>query len=92
MQIIFKNSFSNSLDSILDYISKDGIAQAIKFNDKLQLHIKKIPNMPYKYRESIYYTNENVRDMIFKGYTIPYLIDSDKNQIIILDIFKWINK
>ncbi len=48
--------------------------------------------MPYKYRESFYYVNQNIRDMVFKGYTVPYLIDNDNNQIVILDIFKWVNK
>jgi len=27
--------------------------------------------------------------MIFKGYTVPYYIDKEKNTLIILDIFKW---
>jgi hypothetical protein len=35
------------------------------------------------------YDNENIRDLIFKGYTIPYMVDSENNKIIILDIFKW---
>lgn len=48
--------------------------------------------MPYKYRKSFYYDDINVRDMIFKGYTIPYLIDEKNNKIVLLDIFKWIDK
>jgi plasmid stabilization system protein ParE len=92
MQIVFKNKFSKSLDNILDYIAKDGLSRSVKFNRQLQVQIKSIPNMPYKCRESFYYVNQNIRDMVFKGYTIPYLIDNDNNQIVILDIFKWINK
>ncbi len=90
MQIIFKDSFSKSLDSILDYIAEDGLSRAIKFNQQLHKQIKNIPSMPYKYRKSYYYDNEEIRDMIFKGYTIPYLINEE--HIVILDIFKWIDK
>ena len=90
MQIIFKECFSKSLDDILDYIAKDSLSRAIKFNQHLHRQIENIPDMPYKYRKSYYYNNEEIRDMIFKGYTVPYMIN--KENIAILDIFKWINK
>jgi hypothetical protein len=32
----------------------------------------------------------NVRDLIFKGYTITYIIDNEI--IVIIDIFKWENR
>ena len=31
-------------------------------------------------------------DLIFKGNTIPYLIDNDNDRIVILDIFKWVDR
>ena len=45
--------------------------------------------MPMKYRKSIYFENETIRDFIYKGYCIPYLIDADNKRIILLDIIKW---
>ena len=92
MEIIKRDDFSIALDNILDYISRDGVNYAIKFNRKLEKAINNIPNFPYKSRKSWYHDDENIRDYIFKGYTIPYLIDNDKNQIALLDIFKWVNK
>jgi len=67
-----------------------GIAN--KFRSQLKVKIETIPNFPHKSRKSFYYEDDNIRDYIFKGYTIPYLIDDDKNQILILDIFKWTNR
>jgi len=64
----------------------------MRFRNQLQLKIETIPNFPYKSRQSFYYDDENIRDYIFKGYTIPYLIDLENNELVILDIFKWINK
>jgi len=84
--------FLASLDHILDYIARDGFIYAKKFNRKLQKAINSIPNFPYKSRKSLYYDSEDIRDYIFKGYTIPYFIDNSNNKIILLDIFKWINK
>jgi hypothetical protein len=42
------------------------------------------------YRKSNYHDNENIRDLIFKGYTVIYEIQEDT--IYILDIFKWMDK
>ena len=92
MEIIKRDDFSLALDNILDYIARDGVNYAIKFNRKLEKAINNIPNFPYKSRKSWYHDDEDIRDCIFKGYTIPYLIDNDKNQIALLDIFKWVNK
>lgn len=87
MQIIFRDSFRLALDGILDYISEDSVNQALIFSRELHIKIKTIPDMPYKCRKSTYYNDDNIRDMIFKGYVIAYLVD--KEQIIILGILKY---
>ena len=92
MQIVRTKGFSKSLDQILDYIANDSLNRSLLFNRQLQKCINNLANMPFKYRKSHYYDDPNVRDMIFKGYTIPYLIDEQDSKIILLDIFKWIDK
>lgn len=92
MEVVKRDNFSLALDNILDYIARDGVNYAVRFNRKLEKSINSIPTFPYKSRKSLYHDNENIRDYIFKGYTIPYLIDSEKNQIALLDIFKWVDK
>lgn len=87
MQIIFKDSFSARLDEILDYISENSVNEALSFNSQLHKKIKDIPLMPYKCRKSIHYHNDNIRDMIFKGYTIAYLAGHE--YIVILGILKY---
>jgi len=42
-----------------------------------------------KFRPSIYFDDEAVRDFIFKGYVIPYLIDTYKDKIVLLSIIKY---
>lgn len=77
---------------IWTYISKDSVNRANIFKSKLKNKIKNLSNNPYKFRKSFYYNDNNVRDLIYKGYTVPYLIDTSRNVIVILDIFKWVNR
>jgi len=79
--------FKKNLTNILIYISRDKKIAAVNFKNNLKKLIQNLKFMPYKYRKSYFYDDENIRDLIFKGYVIPYLIDKEK--IIILDIFKW---
>ena len=44
--------------------------------------------MPFKFRQSIYFQDENIRDLIFKGYTIVYRVDAIKEIITIIGIKK----
>ena len=92
MQIIRNISYLQKLQSIMEFIAQDSVNQAIKFQVELDEIIDDIPNMPFKYRKSIYFNDKNIRDLIFKGYVIPYKIDTAKNQIIIIGINKYMEK
>ena len=87
MKIVHYPEFQKELDAILDYIALDSLERAIIFHKELQEQISKIVDMPYAHRCSIHFDDEQVRDLIFKGYTITYLIDGDK--IVILGILKY---
>lgn len=89
MKIEYNPTFRKNFGIIWDFISQDSLNRADSFKNQLKEKISKLPKYPYKFRQLHYYDNENVRDMIFKGYTVPYLVDTDKNLIVILDIFKW---
>lgn len=87
MQIVRTRKYQFRLMEILTYISKDKIGAAISFQQNLDSHIHILPKHPRKYRRSIYFDDDTIRDMIFKKYTIVYEIDIQNDQIIILDIF-----
>jgi len=89
MQIEKDERFARNLKAILRFIAFDSKQKARAFNSSLFRVIATIPSMPYRFRSSRYYQEETIRDLIFKGYTIPFLIDSDGEKIILLDIFKW---
>lgn len=92
LQIEYNPDFRRHFGVIWDYIADDSINRANGFKNQLKKLIETLEDSPYRYRQSLYYENQNVRDLIFKGYTIPYLVDKEKDLIIVLDIFKWIDK
>jgi len=92
MQVIMKPLFRGGLKDILVYISQDSKQRAKKFNSALFEGINTLEHFPYKFRQSNYYNDTHIRDYIFMGYTIPYLVDEKRDVIVVLDIFKWVKK
>ncbi|AKT90059.1 putative toxin-antitoxin system, toxin component, RelE/ParE family [Campylobacter ureolyticus RIGS 9880] len=86
MNIVFSRNFEIELRAILKFIAKDSFENAVKFEKNLYKEIVKIPFMPYRFRKNFDLNREDVRDLIFKGYIIPFKITT-KN-IEILTIFK----
>ena len=87
MQISYKKTFEKQLFHIVDYIAQDKVNASIKFANGLQKLIFSIPENPLKYKSSIYFQSDNVRDMTYKGYTIVYKVNFQKNTIEVLRIF-----
>jgi len=81
--------FKKQLRKVYDFISFDSKYYAKKFNKNLQQKVEALPHMPYKFRQSIYFDDEQIRDLIYKGYTIPYLIDEENKIIVLLGIIKY---
>ena len=90
MTIIRDIKFSTQLLGILQYISKDKKSAAIKFAKDLNAILVALPDFPLKCRKSLYMDDEAYRDLIYKGYTVIYKVETDK--ILILEIFKWQNR
>lgn len=89
MQIIRSRKYLYLLEKILEYIARDNFNASIRLLKSFDKKINNLKSMPYRFRKSYHYDDENIRDSIVRGYTIPYLIDKKNNTIVILDIFKW---
>lgn len=86
MNILFSQDFWVSFDEILDFIALDSIDRALKFKTEILGEIKKIPFMPLSYRKNPRLNNQNVRDLIYKGYIITFSIEIDVIKIV--EIYK----
>jgi len=89
MQITRGTKYLQKLQNIMEFIAQDSITRALKFQFNLDDKINNLPNMPFKFRKSIYFDDENIRDLVFKGYAIPYKIDKTKDMITIIGINKY---
>ncbi|MBU1658246.1 type II toxin-antitoxin system RelE/ParE family toxin [bacterium] len=87
MNIIHNRTFSHELKGILKYIADDKPSVSLKFKDGLKLKIREIPANPFKYKQSLYFDDKNIRDMTYKTYTVVYELNFEKDSVEILKIF-----
>jgi len=79
--------FNAELEIIVTFIAQDSVNRALKFFDEIIAKINNIPAYPYIHRKRESLNDENTRELIYKGYTVPFFIDKEKNKVIILGIF-----
>ena len=87
MQIKRSSKYNSNLFKILDYIAKDKISASENFLKELDKLINNLQNFPFKFRQSVYFDNKNIRDMVYKGYTVIYRVNESENIIDIVRIF-----
>ncbi len=90
MNVKLSVKFLEDLSDQIEYISQDKPAAAQKFKADLFKLFESLPDMPFKNRKSIYFEDDSIRDLIFKGYRITYKVD--KNQIAVFGFTKYQEK
>lgn len=69
MTVEFKESFVQRFERQLRFIADDSPVNARKFKTDLLKHIKSLTDTPLKCRKSIYFNDDTMRDLVYKGYT-----------------------
>ena len=87
MILIKSKRFNEELQTITLFIALDNPHRALDFFDDLIAKIEEIPLNPLMHRQRKSLEDKHSRELIFKGYTIPYYIDTEKETIVILGIF-----
>lgn len=80
--IFFTDTGKNDLYAINDFIAADKPAAAADFLDELLTRIQLLKTNPFQCRKSYYSDKPNVRDMVFKGYTVVYRVQEDRIEIL----------
>ncbi|RVT76595.1 type II toxin-antitoxin system RelE/ParE family toxin [Flavobacterium sufflavum] len=88
MKIEITKDFRLDLNSQIRYISKDKPIAARKFKTDLIKNIKKDLKNPLHFKKSKYYDDENIRDYVFKCYTIVYYIDTEQEIVSVFGFIK----
>jgi plasmid stabilization system protein ParE len=89
VQVVRKREYLDELKSIITFIALDSTARVKQFTKQLDNKVEDLVHFPYKYRQSLHHGNEEIRDLIFKGYTIVYRINTKDEKIEVIEIFKW---
>lgn len=89
VKIIYSPRFEREALIAYEFIAKDKLKAAKEFLAKVKVHIETLTDQPRKGRLN----DDGNRELMHKGYAIPYLIDEEN--IVILGIFnqnEWSNK
>ncbi|MBD3839760.1 MAG: type II toxin-antitoxin system RelE/ParE family toxin [Epsilonproteobacteria bacterium] len=87
MNLEFLPAFVNRLEGFVEVIAEDKHSAARKFHKEIITACKDIHKFPYKHRKSIYFDDENIRDLVYKGFVIIYKIDGET-----IRVFAFINR
>ena len=88
MRIRLQDDFLFALNIQVEYIAKDKSIATRRFKSDLIKKIKKDLKNPFYFKKSRYFKDENIRDYVFKGYTIVYYIDIDLEIVSVFGFIK----
>lgn len=88
MNIITSSLYKKQLDEILNAIDKETEGSAKSFKLYLDTIIINMQSKIEKYKKSVYFDDESIKDIENQGYTIPFYIDKEKNLYVLLGIVK----
>jgi plasmid stabilization system protein ParE len=89
MKLRILKTFADKLNDQVGYIAKDKPGAARKFKSDIIKRIREIPDMPFANRKSIFFDREDIRDLIFKGYIVVYIVDVEKGIITVFGFTKY---
>jgi len=88
MKIKLTIEFNHDLNEIVDFISKNKPLAARKFKIEIIKIMQKDLTDPFLFKKSIYFEDENIRDYVFKGFTIVIKADIELDLVTIVAILK----
>jgi len=88
MQILSSELYEKQLKEILDSLAKDDLSFAKKFKMYLDTIIINIPTKIDKYKKSIFFDDENIKDLQYEEYTVIFGVENGNTRYIILGIVK----
>ncbi len=88
MNIFTSTLYRKQLKEVLKFLEKDSEANAKSFELYLDTIIINMHTKVKKYKQSIYFDNENIKNIENQGYSIPFYIDEKKSVYILLGLVK----
>lgn len=88
MKILCTKLYETQLKTLLSNFAQEDFAATKAFKMYLDTIIMNMPTKAKKYKKSIYFDNENIKDIVHEDYIIPFYIDENTHSYLILGIVK----
>ncbi|WP_457750098.1 hypothetical protein [Sulfurimonas sp.] len=88
MQILCTETFEKQFKSILSEYAKEDFVATKNYKMYLDTIILNIPTKVQKFQKSVYFNDEKIKDLVHQGHVIPFYIDEETGNYIILGIVK----
>jgi len=86
MKIVVTSLYEEQLKNILDEGTAENLEGVKKFKMYLDTVIINMQTKVQKYKKSIFFDDENIKDIEFQGLTIPFFIDEESESFVLLGI------
>ncbi len=86
MDIVTSELYKKQLKDILEMLIKIDVDATKSFKIYLDTVIMNMPTKVKKYKKSIYFDDDNIKDIEFQGCRIPFMIDDVNNRYYIIGI------
>jgi len=88
MKIECSPLYEKQIKDILELICEDSVEDAKKFKLYLDTIIMNAHTKFKKYKQSIYFEDENIKDIEYEAFTIPIMYEKESDKYIILGLVK----
>ena len=88
MQILSTELFEIELKKILENFALEDFEATKKFKLYLDTILINIPTKAQKYKKSIYFDDEDIKDIPHENFTIVFFIDNENENYLILNILQ----
>ena len=88
MEIFASKLYEQQVKELLLLLLEDDYKATKNFKMYLDTIILNMPSKEKKYKKSLYFDDENIKDILFQGCTIIFLIDQKNNRYVLLGITK----
>jgi len=86
MNVLYSGLYKEQLKEALELVEKKDDIDASSFELYLDTIIVNMHTKVKKYKQSLYFDDENIKDIQNQGFTIPFYIDEEKNIYVLLGI------
>ena len=86
MNVLSSALYKDQLKEAIELVKKQNSAELNSFELYLDTIIVNMHTKVKKYKKSIYFDDENIKDIQNQGFTIPFYIDERSNHYVLLGI------